>query len=217
MPDINNTEKKKKVKLLLKNPTQERSKQTVSIILKACEKILLTDGFFGVTTDKIAKEAGVSIGSLYQFFGNKESVVSALVQNLLISDQEKFLNIASEMKGLSLDQRIEKVVESAVDLYENNFLLRRKLQNIQAYLSDQTFYREIIESYEKQLLQCLPGEPTDVKKARANLLVEAFFGIMDRAILEKEKLKDNEVWKSELKLMLRSYLNSSGASAERAS
>ena len=79
--EVNVKAKKSKTKLQLKAPTQERSRQTVATILEACERIMIREGFYGVTTDKIAKEAGVSIGSLYQFFGNKESVVSAFYTN----------------------------------------------------------------------------------------------------------------------------------------
>lgn len=75
-----NQGRKKKTKIQVKSPTQERSKQTVSSILEACARIISREGYFAVTTDKIAVEAGVSIGSLYQFFGNKESVVSALIK-----------------------------------------------------------------------------------------------------------------------------------------
>ena len=89
--------KKKKTKIQVKAPTQERSRQTVSTILNACSRILIREGFFGVTTDKIAKEAGVSIGSLYQFFGNKESVVSAVIHNLLDQDKQYMLKRFKEL------------------------------------------------------------------------------------------------------------------------
>src|SRR5690606_27088448 len=72
--DSSQNPKKKKKKLQLKAPTQERSKQTVNTLVTSCSQILREEGFFGVTTDKVAKLAGISIGSLYQFFGNKESV-----------------------------------------------------------------------------------------------------------------------------------------------
>jgi AcrR family transcriptional regulator len=61
-----------------KEPRQERARATVDSILVAAAHILKTEGFERATTNRIAELAGVSIGSLYQYFPNKESVVGAL-------------------------------------------------------------------------------------------------------------------------------------------
>jgi len=52
---------------------------TVDAILRATAHILVKDGYEGLTTNKVATRAGVSIGSLYQYFPSKESLVGALV------------------------------------------------------------------------------------------------------------------------------------------
>ena len=61
-----------------KKPRQQRARATVDAILVAAAHILKTEGFERATTNRIAELAGVSIGSLYQYFPNKESVVGAL-------------------------------------------------------------------------------------------------------------------------------------------
>jgi AcrR family transcriptional regulator len=63
-----------------RSPTQRRSKDTVEAILQATARILVRDGPDAATTNRIAKEAGVSIGSLYQYFGSREAIVTALAQ-----------------------------------------------------------------------------------------------------------------------------------------
>ena len=61
-----------------RSPRQERGRQRVGRILDAAEALLGEDGYEAVTTNQIAARAGVPIGSLYQFFPNKEAVVGAV-------------------------------------------------------------------------------------------------------------------------------------------
>jgi AcrR family transcriptional regulator len=63
-----------------KKPRQERSRQTVESILTAAARVLVHDGYDRTSTNRIAEAAGVSIGSLYQYFPSKEALVAALVE-----------------------------------------------------------------------------------------------------------------------------------------
>jgi AcrR family transcriptional regulator len=80
-----------------KNPQQTRSAQLVAAILEAAIQVLAKEGAQRFTTLRVAEKAGVSIGSLYQYFPNKEAILfrlqtdewqqtSDLLQNIL-SDQ----------------------------------------------------------------------------------------------------------------------------------
>jgi len=62
-----------------KRPRQERSKATVDAILEATAQVLVEHGYDKTSTNRVAKRAGVSIGSLYQYFPNKEAMVGELV------------------------------------------------------------------------------------------------------------------------------------------
>ncbi|MFI4902715.1 MAG: TetR/AcrR family transcriptional regulator [Burkholderiales bacterium] len=61
-----------------KLPRQARSQQTVEAILDAAARVFGRDGYAGATTNRIADVAGVSIGSVYQYFPNKDALVVAL-------------------------------------------------------------------------------------------------------------------------------------------
>src|SRR5688572_8689318 len=61
-----------------KQPQQRRSRDTVSVILAAATRIFATRGYERATTNHIAAKAGVSIGSLYQYFPHKAAIASAL-------------------------------------------------------------------------------------------------------------------------------------------
>lgn len=63
-----------------KTPRQSRSSSTVAAILESAAHILETAGFDGYSTNAIAQYAGVSIGSLYQYFPNKTAITRALIE-----------------------------------------------------------------------------------------------------------------------------------------
>ncbi len=64
-----------------KRPLQARSRATVEALLEAAAQILAARGYERSTTDAVAERAGVSIGTLYQYFQNKESLVAALIRH----------------------------------------------------------------------------------------------------------------------------------------
>jgi AcrR family transcriptional regulator len=66
-----------------KAPAQRRSRQTVDAILQAAARVFAERGFARGTTNRIAERAGVSIGSLYEYFPNKESILVALVERYM--------------------------------------------------------------------------------------------------------------------------------------
>nr|WP_197283066.1 TetR/AcrR family transcriptional regulator [Novosphingobium sp. ST904] len=63
-----------------KTPRQARSAETVRAILEAAARILETKGFDGYNTNAVAELAGVSIGSLYQYFPGKDALTAGLIQ-----------------------------------------------------------------------------------------------------------------------------------------
>ncbi len=63
-----------------KLPRQARSKATVDAVITAAAQVLVEQGYEGATTARVAERAGVSIGSLYQYFPNKEALIAALIE-----------------------------------------------------------------------------------------------------------------------------------------
>lgn len=66
-----------------KAPVQERSKESIRRLLEATHRLLKRDGPKGVTTPNIARESGISVGSIYQYFPNKEAIILALYEGKL--------------------------------------------------------------------------------------------------------------------------------------
>src|SRR5215469_766668 len=62
-----------------KHASQERSRATVDALIEATARILVREGFDRASTNRIAEVAGVSVGSLYQYFPGKEALVAAVI------------------------------------------------------------------------------------------------------------------------------------------
>ena len=60
-----------------KRPTQRRSQATVSAMLEASIQVLVAVGYHRLTTTRVAERAGVSVGTLYQYFPNKQALMVA--------------------------------------------------------------------------------------------------------------------------------------------
>ena len=63
-----------------KNASQDRSRATVDALVEATARILVREGFDKASTNRIAEVAGVSVGSLYQYFPSKEALVVAVIE-----------------------------------------------------------------------------------------------------------------------------------------
>jgi AcrR family transcriptional regulator len=79
-----------------KKPVQRRSRLTVDQILEAAARVFADRGYAGATTNHIAERAGVSIGSLYQYFPNKDTILVALQARHMESASEVLLKMLEE-------------------------------------------------------------------------------------------------------------------------
>ena len=78
-----------------RQPRQARSRDTVEVLLEAAARVFRRDGW-RATTNRIAAEAGVSVGSLYEYFPNKQALLAALAErHLEIAERE----IAAALRG----------------------------------------------------------------------------------------------------------------------
>src|SRR5215469_5611050 len=100
-----------------KAPRQARSHETVAVILEASARILESDGLRGFNTNAIAARAGVSIGSLYQYFPNKDSIVLALISSFEETLHDTVVKAVQDGKGKGLKARLRLVVRALVSVH----------------------------------------------------------------------------------------------------
>ena len=111
-----------------KAPGQARSQETVCVILEASARILESDGLRGFNTNAIAAKAGVSIGSLYQYFPNKDSIVLALIASFEKAFHDTVVRAVQDGKGKGLKSRLGLVVRALVSAHYQRPRLNRVLE-----------------------------------------------------------------------------------------
>lgn len=200
-------EKVKKTKIVVKTPTQERSRQTVATILDACSRLLVTEGFYSITTDKIAKEAGVSIGSLYQFFGNKESVVQAVVKNIMEEDKRI---ISESMRAISNQEpaaRVKSMIHLFIETIRRNSELRSKLTTIQYYVAEAAYLTETATFFQDVIRYNIPQIPGRDMNKVSYVIVNSFFGMINSICAHNPAAMQDSQIIAEMTRLFMSYLD----------
>jgi len=100
-----------------KPPRQSRSQALVDAIVEAATRILPDRGLDGTTTNRIAELAGVSIGSLYQYFPNKDSILATLIERDLAAQERIYRAMIEEMRDRPLEDVVEAIVGDATARY----------------------------------------------------------------------------------------------------
>lgn len=137
-----------------KQPRQQRARVTVDSILEAAKTIIHKEGYERATTNHIADVAGVSIGSLYQYFPSKEAIVAALVEKAVVNAAESLREKLLECMSLPLDDSIPQLVGLVLETRKQNaFVFLRlprevpKLGNIYQQVTTEKFLYTTIHSY----------------------------------------------------------------------
>jgi AcrR family transcriptional regulator len=103
-----------------KFPRQERSRALVETILEATARILVEDGYARTSTNRVAERAGVSIGSLYQYFPSREALVAGVARRhseRLKTELERALPSTS---GLGLKEAISTLMAAVMSAHRIN-------------------------------------------------------------------------------------------------
>ncbi len=105
-----------------KKPAQSRSRFTVEQILEAATQVFEERGYAGGTTNHIAERAGVSIGSIYQYFPNKDSILTALLEIHVRSTASKLDELAKRAvsERWTLDVMLERMVRSTIEIHTSS-------------------------------------------------------------------------------------------------
>jgi AcrR family transcriptional regulator len=110
-----------------KSPTQERSQLTVAALLKATAHILVKEGYESASTNRIAEAAGVSIGSLYQYFPSKEALVAAVVDRHMQEMMELLRAAVDRVREQPVEVATRELVRVMIDAHRVDPRLHRAL------------------------------------------------------------------------------------------
>ena len=87
-----------------KQPVQARSETTVLAIYEASIQVLLSVGYRKLTTTRVAERAGVSVGTLYQYFPNRQALIRAVLERYLMEMSASIEADCHTLRGRSLDE-----------------------------------------------------------------------------------------------------------------
>ena len=191
---------------MLKIPVQKRSKETVASIVESCSRLLVQEPYNAITTDKIAEMAGVSIGSLYQFFANKEAIVAAVIDDLLQKDLVYIEEQLSRLTSTDLDSKVKAFIEIGFARFQDNRPLRTALQGVQGMLDYWETRRVFFEHYQKAVLAHMPAIPGRDREMIALFIVSSFNNILQLALLGPQTPEREEAIKKEVFTLIRRYL-----------
>ena len=180
-----------------KQASQERSRATVDALIEATARILVKEGFDKASTNRIAQKAGVSIGSLYQYFPSKESLVAAVIDR----HQQELMTVVhtalAEVAALPFEQAIRRLVAAAVDAHRVDPRLHRvlaeqiprtgRLEKVEAFNRESyTLFRKYLEGHRDKL------RTVDLELA-AFVCVTSIEALTHTAVLHRSEILSDEV------------------------
>ena len=199
-----------------KRPLQARARRTVEAILEGAAQVFEKYGYARTTTDRIAERAGVSIGSLYQYFPNKDAVVVALAERhqevVLQRVRDRLHGIEGEaLAAMDLDVLLETFVGDLLELHRDHPRLYRLLLVEARMPSDQL---ERLSNHEDELateisvlLQTHRGIDTPSPQLSAWLLIHATEGLIhDYVVHPPPGDVGEETFVGEVVRLLKGYL-----------
>jgi len=193
-----------------KKPLQKRSQETVDAILTAATQILGNVGFEVASTNRIAEKAGVSIGSLYQYFPSKEALAGALIDKYVQWHADKFESFLIEMRGRPAREMVQKISEKTVEMYLGN----RKLLHVMGMLIPKIERIPSVVQARRRIVGVLATElrarQTDVPHADPELasfvILNSAMGVIQFILYDPEMKVDNQKLADELAKMTLGYL-----------
>lgn len=104
----------KKLPSLRKHPTQSRSRALVDAVEQACLKILDESGEASLTVAHIAEISGVAVGSIYQYFPNKDAIIALLYERILDEESAEVLEMRKKLVGISLKSALRDIFANII-------------------------------------------------------------------------------------------------------
>jgi AcrR family transcriptional regulator len=208
-----------------KMPKQDRSKVTLDSIYKNLAQIVEMDGLDGLTMQKIADEAGFSVGTLYQYFPNKQAITASLGawgQRLLVAKAEEFLSHIESFPGVSevyLPDLLRVYVSQVMRLFASDSVMVRIALRLCWSLEQPKVTIEASKIVSDRLLICIQRikhpDLEEPSAAQMFVLVRSVVGVLRYAVLEGSALLGSDELEQQLNRMIWGMLGKQSATAGR--
>lgn len=197
-----------------KKPRQRRARLTVDAILEATARVLVARGWAGTTTNHVAERAGVSVGTLYEYFPGKEALLAALVGRHLDEAEARLDALAEGLaaSGPTLEGVVRAIVLAMLDLHAAAPRLHRVLfEEAPHGAAVRARVRALEDRHTRALAAALPLlAPVDDPEVTARVIVELLEALTHRwiAAADAEPLP-RERMQAELERLVLAYVRAS--------
>lgn len=191
-----------------KRPRQTRSKATVDSILEATARVLIAQGFDGLTTNGVAEAAGVSIGSLYQYFPNKHAVLAELARRLERRTEVALSALLETATDLPLDEVVARAVDALCTGIGGLTFRRALLAEVQSEWTRETS-QEVDRALRARVHELLVVR-SDIRTGDSAMMVwivsHGVEGLIESALREQPGLLESPAFRAELATLVTRYL-----------
>lgn len=157
-----------------KKARQARSKATVEAIVGATARVFVSEGFDGASTNRIATVAGVSIGSLYQYFPNKEALAAELIERHLGELLELLTETLAQAAGRPLQEGIPLLVRALFEAHRQDPKLHRVLLEAGSRVGMDTRKREVMGQFHQYVRRYFESHRTEIAAVDLDLDLGAY-------------------------------------------
>ena len=171
---------------LRKMPIQARSTVTVGAIAEATIQVLLSHGAERLTTTRVAERAGVSVGTLYQYYPNKQSLLFAVLEHHLNNVAAKVEAACQSASHQPLGEMIQEMVKAFVDAKMKRADISVALYRVSAEVGGPALVKQVNQRLRKAveaMLQTAPDTKSPPDKVAIDIMLSAMAGAM-RSLLE---------------------------------
>jgi len=164
-----------------KTPLQARSTVTVEAISEATIQVLLSHGEERFTTTRVAERAGVSVGTLYQYYPNKQSLLFAVLEHHLKNMVVTVEAACKAARHKPLAEMIREMVEAFVDAKMERADISVALYRVSADVGGPALFKRIIQRLRKAVEAMLQTAP-DIKFPPDEFVIDIMFAAMAGAM-----------------------------------
>ena len=193
-----------------KSPVQARSAASVDAILEATIQVLLSIGKEQLTTTKVAARAGVSVGTLYQYFPNKSSLLQAALRRHLNEVGDAVERVCKEQKGRTPRQMVTALINAFMQAKMRDAKTSVALYSVSSDVDGAKIVQQMGIRFHKAVVRMLTTscEPlTSDPQLVASMLQGAMVGV-SRKILESGVAESQrEILQRELIFVACAYLD----------
>lgn len=196
-----------------KSPVQARSTATIEVLHEATIQVLLKEGIVKCNTTRIAERAGVSVGSIYQYYPNRDSLLAAVLQRHLDSVAEKIEELCLKYEKTSIKTLISALVDEIILAKLSNPEESKALYAISGERGGLDLSKRMNDrmlAAVSNLLESASDIEFDDSQIIAEFVLGAIMGLIRRVLENQVTDKVEQVLESHLKLMVVAYLKQIG-------